>query len=695
MLPALLMLATATPVADAGTPPALEPVVVTATGAPRPRDAVPAAVDVLDGDDLRRARPALSLAEALPRLPGVTVRDRQNQAQDLQLSIRGYGARASFGVRGLRLLVDGIPASMPDGQGQLSHALLGAADRVELLRGPFSALQGNASGGVLAIDTRAPPAVPEAGASATAGGDGLWHAEAGWRGAVGDAWGLRVDASIAGADGWRRHSAWRRDLAQALARGQTRGGGDWTALASHLDLAADDPQGLTAAQVASDPRAASAGALAFDTRKTVRQAQAGARLSQPLGGSQSLALVAYAGRRDTFQVLSVPVAAQASPTSGGGVIDLARDYGGLDLRWTWSPSDALSLTVGAAHERAGERRRGYENFIGATLGVRGALRRDEANRVTGDDLFAQLGWAFAPGWRLEAGLRRSRVRFVSEDDYVRPGNPDDSGTIRYARSSPALGLAWRPDPRLTVFANAGAGFETPTFAELAYRPDGGSGLNAALRPARSHQAELGLRWRERDWRLEATLFEARTEDELVVASSSGGRSRFANGGRTRRQGAELAVEMDLAPDWALSASATWLEARYRDDVFACAAPPCAGPPRIAAGRRLPGTAARAAWAELRWSPGPRTDLLLEARATSRFFADDANTAAAPGHALLDLAIEHRVPAGRGQWRLWARLSNLADRASIGSVIVNEGNGRWFEPAPGRRLLLGASFDAPW
>lgn len=670
-------------------PVMLEPLVVSATRQPLPRLQVPAAISVIDARELHNGRPALSLAESLPRVPGVVVRERQNQAQDLQLSIRGFGARASFGVRGVRLYADGIPATMPDGQGQVSHFLLPAAERIEVLRGPFSVLYGNSSGGVVSVFSRAPPAEAEGGVEGLAGSDGLWRASASWRGPLSANTGMRLDLQRAAADGYREHSAWRRDGAQLQLRGQTSRGGEWTVLGNHLDLAADDPQGLTAAQLAGDRRTSSQGALLFDTRKTVSQQQLGARFAQSLNQAHDLALVAYTGRRRTFQVLSIPVFVQASPTSGGGVIDLDRDYAGLDARWRWQATDTLSLVAGASHERADELRRGYENFIGSQLGVVGALRRDEDNRVHNNDLYLQLDWQPGERWRVNGGLRRSQVRFESRDRYVRAGNPDDSGMRDYARVSPVLGLLYRLSEGASVYANAGRGFETPTFAELAYRVDGASGLND-LRPALSRHVELGLRWQKARWQGDVALFQATTTDELVVAASQGGRTVFDNAGLTRRRGLEFSTQVELAPAWSLAASATWLDARYRRDVPACATPPCADGLRIEAGKRLPGIAARFAWAELRWQASERTGLSLEARATSRFHANDANTAAAPGHALLGLGAEHRF----GRWTAWARVDNLLDRRVIGSVIVNDGNGRYFEPAPGRTFMFGLRLDSP-
>lgn len=670
----------------------LPPVVVTATRQAEDPLTVPAAVDLLTAEDIGRARPRANLSEALQHLPGVVARDRQNQAQDLQISIRGFGARASFGVRGVRIYSDGIPATMPDGQGQVSHLVLPAAGRIEVLRGPFSALYGNAAGGVIDVATASAPDPAEATGGLALGDFGLRHATAGWRGQWGAAGqgDALLDLGRIRSDGFRRHSRSRRDQAQVLVRGDLGGQGEWTVLANHMDLAALDPQGLTAAELGRDRRAASPGARQFDTRKTVRQDQAGFRVVRPLGAADTLTVTGWGGHRQTFQVLSVPVAAQASPLSGGGVIDLDRDFHGVDLRWrrqgSWLGRDA-SLTVGVQHEQADERRLGFENFRDGTLGVVGALRRDEDNGVRGRDAYAQADLWLAPRWRLAVGARHSAVDFDSRDRYVTAGNPDDSGSQDYRRLTPVAGLLFRARDSLSLYGNLGSGFETPTLAELAYRGDGSSGLNSDLRPARSRHGELGARWRSARMQASAALFRSDTRDELVVLSSQGGRTAFANAGLSRRQGAELAFAAELSGQWGLAGSWTLMDARHRRDAPACQDPPCA-PPRIAAGRRIPGLASHHAWLELAWRPATGLEALLEARRTGRVAVDDANSAFAPASTTLDLALQHRGGTATLAWRSWLRLANLGDRPVVGSVIVNEANGRYFEPAPGRHWQLG-------
>lgn len=678
----------------AAEPTRLDTVVVTATREADDALQVPAAIDAIDAGELQRAQPQLQLSESLQRVPGVVARDRNNYAQDLQISIRGYGARAAFGVRGLRLYSDGIPATMPDGQGQVSHFALESAQRIEVLRGPFSALYGNSSGGVISVFSADPPETPRYGLGQVFGADGLRRSSVSLRTPLGDAHGTTFDLGQLETDGYRDHSAARRVGGQALFKGRFGATTRYTLLANHLDLRADDPQGLTATQLDGDRRAASAGALAFDTRKTVTQGQVGLKLDHDIGVDHGLALVLHAGQRDTFQMLSVPVAAQANPLSGGGAIDLARDYGGADLRWQWAGSLAgkpATLTAGIEVQRADERRRGFENFIGTQLGVVGRLRRDEDNRVTGRDAYLQADWEPAERWRLNLGLRHSDVRFRSDDAYVVAGNPDDSGAIDQADTSPVAGVLFRATPWLSLYANTGRGFETPTFAELAYRNDGLSGLNTALKPARSRSHEIGLRLRRDRTDAALALFQSRTEDELVVVSNQGGRSVFGNAATTRRRGAELSLATELASEWHFATAYTFLDARYLDDVAGCGAPPCApGDRLIVAGRQLPGLSRHFAWAELRWQPREHTDLLLEARHASRVFANDANTAAAPSYASVDLGVERRLRWTGGDLRLFARVNNVFDRTIIGSVIVNEANGRYFEPAPGRHALIGLS-----
>ena len=652
---------------------------------------VPASVSTLAVDG-EASRAGVNVSEFLDGVPGLLARDRQNFAQDLQLSIRGFGARATFGVRGLRLYVDGIPATMPDGQGQVSHFALAGAERIEVLRGPFSALHGNSSGGVLQLWTADGASPAQGHAQASIGRNDSRMLSAGLRGATGR-FGHALAASAFDTDGWREHSAARRTLFNAKLHADTANGGRVRLVANHFDAPdAQDPLGLTWAQFRDDPRQATPAALLFDTRKSVRQDQLGLVFEQPLHSGHALRAMAYGGRRTVEQFLSVPVAAQANPLSSGGVIDLDSDYGGIDLRWNWHgvlAGGPFELALGANADRMRQHRQGFENFSGTVLGVRGALRRDERNRVDNVDRYAQAWWRFSPRWMLQAGLRHSRVAFRSDDGYIAPGNPDDGGRVRYTETTPVAGLVFSPRDDARVYLSAGRGFETPTANELGYRADGGAGLAFDLRPARSRNLELGGKWRARNGAMvEAALFRTDTDDELAVARNVGGRSSYRNVGRARREGFEFGATLPVGDAWRLQLAYTWLDAAFRDTFPVCTGSGCTDPSvLVATGAAIPGTARQQAFARLQWQHGDWT-VATEAQAISRVSVNDPGHAHAPGHALVHAEASRRWRLRGGTLRGFARIDNLFDRAHVGSVIVNEGNGRYYEPGAGRGLLLG-------
>ncbi|MES3000164.1 MAG: TonB-dependent receptor [Pseudomonadota bacterium] len=674
----------------------LAPVTITATRVEAAPSDVPASVDVIDGDRLRSAgRPEVNLSEGIALVPGVFARDRQNYAQDTQLSIRGFGARSTFGVRGVRIYVDGIPATMPDGQGQLSHIDLGSAGRVELLRGPFSVLYGNSSGGVLQVFTERGEGEPVVSTSFAAGSDGLMRPGLRVTGAT-PSLGYVLSANHFSTDGFRDHSAAQRDVANARLDWRRGDDSDWMLVANTLNLRADDPLGLTRAQFNAAPRGVDASAIAFDTRKTVRQSQLGLSNERKLAGGDRLRVMVYAGQRETVQYQSIPTGAQGSPLHPGGVIGLERRYAGADLRWTAKRELAgqpIEWVAGFSFDTMSEHRRGWQNFIGPILGVEGALRRDEDNRVSNADPYVQAAWKFAPDWTLTAGVRHSSVRFASADNYVSGANGDDSGGVRYSATLPAVALmyAWTKD--MHVYAALGRGFETPTFNELAYRPDGTPGLNFALRPSRSDNIEIGIKGRSGDagtlrsqWT--AAVFNTRTRDEIVTQTNSGGRSTFQNAGATRRQGVELSWTASLSPSWRVQAAQTWLDARYGNAFTTCSATPCLVPAlAVPAGNRIPGTARSTTALELAWAPRRGWQAGAEMRRSGRVYVNDTSSDAAPSFTTLALSGGYVFDVKRWTLAATARIDNVLDRRYAGSVIVNEGNGRFFEPAPGRGYVV--------
>ncbi|MGO1540037.1 MAG: TonB-dependent receptor family protein [Luteimonas sp.] len=648
-----------------------------------------ATVVPLDGD---ASRADADVSEVLRGIPGVLARNRNNLAQDTQLSIRGFGSRATFGVRGLRLYADGIPASMPDGQGQLSHYSLVGGDRIEVLRGPFSALHGNSSGGVVQIWSADGQAGDPWQARATYGADDTWTAAAQLLGG-GERHGYNLALSRFDTGGWREHSAARRDVANLKLHFDVGERRRLHLVANYVDIPeAQDPLGLNAEQVREDPRQAVVNAHQYNTRKSVRQGQAGTVYEHGFGNAQTVRLMAYGGEREVLQFLPIPPVAQLNPMQAGAVIDLDNRYYGVDARWSLQGELAgrpLEVTLGTNVDRQRQHRRGWENFVGDTLGVRGGLRRDERNRLENADVYAQAWWQLAERWSLLLGARHSEVEFDSRDEYVTDGNPDDSGRLRHRHTAPVAGITFAPREDLRVYVSAGRGFETPTFNEISYRADGGAGLAFDLQPAVSDNIEAGLKWRgDGGARLEAALFRADTDDELAVVRNVAGRSSYRNVGSARRQGVELSAGLPLGERWDLALAATHLDAEFRSDYLICQGAGCTVPfVPVPAGARIPGVPEQQAFARLQWRDGPWS-AALEGEAVSSVTVNDLGSESAAGHGLLHLEASRSWTTRAGRWRAFARVDNLLDRDHVGSVIVNEGNGRFYEPGRDRSWLIG-------
>ncbi|HMW22219.1 MAG TPA: TonB-dependent receptor [Burkholderiaceae bacterium] len=667
-------------------PNRLSTVVITATRVEQASFDLPVSIDVVDAEAMQNGQPMVNAAEGLQRVPGIVATNQYRFSSDQQVSSRGFGARSSFGVRGVRLYADGIPQSMPDGQGQMGTFSLSSAARMEVLRGPFSALFGNSSGGVIQIFTRDGEGDPRLSGSAYAGSFDTWRVGVGAEGRQG-ALGYVVDVSRYQSEGYREHSAARRDHANAKLTWKLADDTKATLVLNALDQPYNqDPQGLTRAQMSADPSQTPANSITQNTGGSKSQTQGGLNIEQRLGANDTLRGVAWTGVRQTLGRLSIPLNTAEVIKGSGGISNIDRNFYGSDLRWTHradTPTGALTLTLGLDYEYMKDVRTGYENNAGAI----GVLRRDEDNIVHNFDQYLQAEWKVGADWILSGGLRHSRVTFRNDDRYIRTtgvGNPDDSGGVTYSNTSPVLGVVYHLSPTVNLYANAGKGFETPTFIELAYQANGASGLNFGLRPSTSRNVETGVKALVgRSTRINLALFEVRSEREIVVDASASGRTVYANAGRTQRRGLELSIDGRLLPELQATLSYSRLDATFADSYRSSTGT------TILAGNQLPGTPRNTLYAELAWRHrASGFDTAIEARASSRVYVNDVNADAAAGYTVVNWRGGFAQHLGRVELKEFVRVENLADRRYVGGVLVNDANGRYFAPAAGRNFIAG-------
>ena len=643
----------------------------------------------------------VNLTETLKGVPGLQLNNRENYAQDLQLSMRGFGARSTFGVRGVRIYVDGIPATMPDGQGQTSNIDLSSLSHIEVLGGPFSSLYGNSSGGAILTTSKEGSGQDSIELGYSAGSHNKNRADVILQGGAKNAGepSYVVSSSYFDTDGYREHSAAQKVLSNAKLTWDLDDGSKINWVLNHVDIHADDPQGLTRDQWKANPKQVNDAKNIYDVRKEINQTQTGLTWSKPLNDQHEIYAMAYAGQREVTQYQSIPNTAQANPRHAGGVIDFNRDYYGTDLRWTGK--DVLPntrFTAGLAFDFMDEERKGFENFdANGNYGVKGDLRRDENNTLWNLDPYLQASWNFLPAWTVDAGLRYSNVHYQSKDHYIKfdadpnKNNGDDSGKTDYSKLLPSVALTWEMTPEFTSYISYAKGFETPTFTEMAYSAN--DGMNFNLQPASSDNYELGIKAQNVWGNFTAAIFQSKTQNDIVSAGTENGRATFRNADRTLREGAELSWNKALWRDLTAQASYSYIDATFDAFVPEIANPSDPTKPKavaIPSGNSIPGIAKNQAFATLGWQPETGFNAGVDVRYMDKVYVDDANSDAAPSYTVVSANAGYVWKQADWKVRTYVRADNVFDENYIGSVIVNDGNGRFFEPADGMNWSAGFS-----
>jgi iron complex outermembrane receptor protein len=643
----------------------LDEVVVTATRMETTVRNAARSISIVDRERIQVATQQLALDEALAGVPGLYMQNRYNFAQDLRISLRGFGARSSFGIRGIKVLVDGIPETLPDGQAGVDSIDLGSAQSIEVLRGPSSSLYGNASGGVISITSELGAADPYVEGRAAGGDYDYSQLQLKSAGEIGSADYL-FNVSRTELDGYRDHSKARGSIVNTKL-GVPLGENDRLILALNLtdQPEAQDPGGINAAQAASDPSSARDVNVLYDAGEALEQQRFGV-VYQRNRDAGTLTLRNYYAWREFTNSL---------PFAGGGAVDLDRFFYGVGAQYTFDElAGPFELTTGIDYDRQDDDRKRFDN----NEGVLGALVFDQNETVDSIGVFAQGRYEINEQLSVLAGLRYDEISYDVTDYYLDDG--DDSGQLDFDRVSPSIALNYRMESGV-LFASYSSSFETPTTTELA-NPDAGGGFNPDLVPQTADNFEIGYKYSSGNLYYELAWFTIDLEDELIPFELEAfpGRTFYSNAGSSSRNGIETALAWEYDNGIRIDASYTWSDFKFDDfvedggDDFS--------------GKRLPGLPEHFAYLGLSYRSESGLSGTAEAVYSGKLYANNANTADVSSYTVLNLRLAWEFTPGQWLVRPYVGINNLLDERYNGNIRINAFGGRYFEPAPERNYYAG-------
>jgi iron complex outermembrane recepter protein len=666
----------------------LMPIVTTATRTEQNSFDLPVAIDVVSKEDIQDGQLQFQLSESLIRVPGVSAQDRTNQAQDPKISSRGFGARASFGVRGIRLYVDGIPLTMPDGQGQPGVVDLSSIKSVEVMRGPFSALYGNSSGGVIQLFSEDAPEAAEVGATVMYGS---YDTKRQILKAAGTTENLEYFLSTSNleTDGYRDHDSGQKEAVTAKFKVNISDATKLTTLVNWFDQKAQDPLGLTRAEAFSNPKSAAPSAITSNTRVYRKHTQVGFNLNHVFNDANAINVMTYVGNRDNEQYLALTSTPPLNANGRASII--SRDFWGTDIRWDnkgMLSTLPYNISFGLNYGKMIDARTDInaDNGVQRIIGTPFSLNRDEDNIATNSDQYIQGKLSVTDSIDLHAGARHSKVKMKVEDKLITGASPDNSGSVEYQKTTPVIGVVWKVNPAVNLYANYGRGYETPTFFELAYNSTATSAIpNLGLKPSESENYEIGAKaFISNSTQVNLNLFRITTKDEIVIADFLGGRSVFANANDTKRTGAELSIESEFDNNISTYFSYSLLNAKYDSSFNGFYG-------LVDEGNKIPGTYKTQLYGEIAWKYTPLGfSTAFEGRHNSKVYVNDQNDDTAPSYTIFNLRAGFEQNMKNWNFKEYLRVENMFDKEYIGSVRIGDSSGRFFETASDRNYLLGLS-----
>ena len=619
-----------------------------------PRNQLPFSLSVQSVDEFQKIYQQLSLQEYLVAVPGLFTQNANNYAQDLRISLRGFGARAAFGIRGIKLIVDGIPETTPDGQGQLDNLPLGLLSSVEVLRGPSASLYGNASGGVLYLNTLDQLENETIQLQSRLGAYGFQSYQLNTS--------LKGEKTVAllhinrtKTDGFRQNSGFEQTLFNTKIKHRLSSKSTLQLQLNYTDSSrAEDAGGITLEDTEADWSQARQRNVAYDTYESVNQFKSGLRWQQDWGDQWNLDTYGFYTFRDFYGKL---------PFENGGIIDLTRNYYGFGSRLNYI-QDKHRWQIGIETAQQADQRDRYLNLNG----VQGSLSFSQL------ESFGSFGIYILDEVRWEKVLLRTSLRY----DDLRLGADSVSEDQTYQVLNPSVGLSYEVAPQQRLFTNFSSSFETPALSELSANPSGAEGLNLELEPARALNYELGWKGLWTKTRMEANVFFIESTNEILPYELEAfpGRSFYRNAGATQRWGVEVFGSHQWK-QWELQASMTQAQYRFIEN-------------NTSEGNTLPGIPNSQFFLQLGYTSLQNWQFQLTGEHIGSLYADTANAVKIEAFQKVRLQGGKTIALGNLELNLFAGINNLFDVRYFDNIRLNAFGGRYYEPAPGRNAFFGLS-----
>jgi len=666
----------------------LSPTVVTATRYETNSFDLPLSIDAVTGSEIRDARTGANLSEIAPRIPGVVINYRSTAAQELSISTRGFGARSQFGVKGIRIYADGIPLNSADGQGQAGSINIDTLGQIEFLRGPFSALYGNSSGGVVQAFTRDGAKDPTITVGASSGTWNTNKQSVTYEGQAGPV-NYILSAYQYVSDGYREHSQHRRDNFNGKISYQFSPDTKFTFVGNYMDQPyTNDPNALTPDQYKANSRSAGTNAISTNSRLYRINSYGGIIIDHNLSEKDSLRLMAYSGERSNLQYLTT-----------GAAAEIKRETEGFDFRWIRKDlflSRPLNFTAGLAYDSMEDIRSRYTysgTGVYTPLLTTSTSNRREKQSAFSVDQYLQASYEPTDRLLVIAGLRHSRVNIKNEDLYfgdcvTRRTACDSTGQVTYTNTSPVAGVTFKITPTLNAYANYGRGFETPTFAETTYSlpASSGAGPNLSMVPSKSKNYEIGLKaFVTSNTRMNVALFKVDTKNEIVVIDNSGSQNVYDSTANTERKGIEFSLDSRLPYNFNFYQTYTYLDSEFKNSFINTVGG------FVAAGNRLSGVYKNTAYSELSWKyPAFNFSSAIENIYYGDVHGYDSNASDRKADAFSIVNLRASLKQSYNNWNFseFVRADNIFDEKYVGNVRVN--NTATFEPGAPRNYTVGVT-----